>query len=113
MTTQAILSGFLALLIGIVVYLSAKLGKKTAQLEAAKRKKRKKKRKRPMLKKSLMLFTVCLLTMLVGSCKSYQTSNASVCQIPFDYGDKGVNDTNARGLLIYYCLCKDETPCKK
>lgn len=41
MTTQAILSGFLALLIGIVVYLSAKLGKKTAQLEAAKEKEKK------------------------------------------------------------------------
>ena len=38
MTTQAILSGFLALLIGIVVYLANKLGKKTAQLEAVKEK---------------------------------------------------------------------------
>lgn len=36
MTTQAVLSGFLAILIGLVAYLANKLGKKSAQLEAAK-----------------------------------------------------------------------------
>ena len=36
MTTQAVLSGFLAILIGLVTYLAHKLGKKSAQLEAAK-----------------------------------------------------------------------------
>lgn len=36
MTTQAVLSGFLAILIGLVAYLANKLGKKSAQLEAIK-----------------------------------------------------------------------------
>lgn len=36
MTTQAVLSGFLAILIGLIVYLANKLGKKSAQLEAVK-----------------------------------------------------------------------------
>lgn len=41
MTTQAILSGFIALLVGIVVWLANKLGKKTAQLDAIKEKEKK------------------------------------------------------------------------
>ena len=36
MAIQAILSGFIALLIGLVAYLANKLGKKSAQLEAIK-----------------------------------------------------------------------------
>ena len=41
MTTQAVLSGFLAVLIGLVAYLANRLGKKSAQLEAAKEEKKK------------------------------------------------------------------------
>ena len=41
MATQAILSGFIALLIGLVAYLANKLGKKSAQLEAIKEEQRK------------------------------------------------------------------------
>lgn len=41
MTTQAVLSGFLAILIGLVAYLSHKLGKKSAQLEAVKKEQKK------------------------------------------------------------------------
>lgn len=49
--------------------------------------------------------------MLLSGCKTYQASNASACVIPFDYGDTGVNDKNARALLIHYCICKDERAC--
>lgn len=49
--------------------------------------------------------------MLVIGCKTYQTSNNSACIIPFDYSDEGVNDENARALLIHYCLCKDPKAC--
>lgn len=41
MTTQAILSGFIAFLVGIVVWLANKLGKRTAQLDAIKEKEKK------------------------------------------------------------------------
>ena len=41
MAIQAILSGFIALLIGLVAYLANKLGKKSAQLEAIKKEQRK------------------------------------------------------------------------
>lgn len=41
MAIQAILSGFIALLIGLVAYLANKLGKKSAQLEAIKEEQRK------------------------------------------------------------------------
>jgi len=41
MTTQAVLSGFLAVLIGLVAYLANRLGKKSAQLDAAKEEKKK------------------------------------------------------------------------
>ena len=45
-------------------------------------------------------------------CARLQVSNASTCAIPFDYSDEGVNEQNARGLLIHYCLCKDENLCE-
>ena len=41
MAIKAILSGFIALLIGLVAYLANKLGKKSAQLEAIKEDQRK------------------------------------------------------------------------
>lgn len=51
--------------------------------------------------------------MFLTACQTYpKASNASVCVIPFDYGDTGANATNKRALLLHYCLCKDERACK-
>ncbi len=47
-----------------------------------------------------------------GCTKSLTNSNTSACLIPFDYGDDGVNERNARGLLMHYCLCHDNGACK-
>ena len=66
-----------------------------------------------MLKK---LGIVCLVWMSIGfvvGCTTLQTSSASVCLIPFDYADEGINEQNARALLLYYCLCKNEKACTK
>ena len=50
--------------------------------------------------------------MLGGGCTKLQVSNASACLVPFDYADEGVNEQNARALLMYYCICKDARMCK-
>lgn len=52
-----------------------------------------------------------MMSVAVGCTKSVMVQTDSVCHIPFDYGDEGVNVQNARALLIHYCLCKDEKPC--
>lgn len=57
----------------------------------------------------------CMLLMgmmLGGGCTKLQVSNASACLVPFDYADEGVNEQNARALLMYYCVCKDARMCK-
>ena len=56
-----------------------------------------------------VLFIILLLCL--GGCTTWQASNASACVIPFDYGDEGVNDANAKALLLHYCICKDEKAC--
>ena len=50
MAIHAILSGFIALLIGLVAYLANKLGKKSAQLEAAKAEKDKEEKEKAYAK---------------------------------------------------------------
>lgn len=65
-----------------------------------------------MLKRLWIMSAVCLLMMLGAGCAGFKASNASACVIPFDYGDGGVNDQNAKALLMYYCLCKDEHACR-
>ncbi len=58
---------------------------------------------------------MCMLGLLLtlgAGCANFNASNASACVVPFDYGDEGVNDQNARALLIHYCICKDEKACK-
>lgn len=52
-----------------------------------------------------------MMSAAVGCTKSQMVRTESVCRISFDYGDEGVNDQNARALLIHYCLCKDEKQC--
>ena len=55
------------------------------------------------------------MAMCVGGCVKYQrATNATICEnVHFDYADEGVNDTNARGLLLFYCLCEDNKACEK
>lgn len=65
-----------------------------------------------MLNKLRIMFILCLLMTLGAGCTKLQISNASACLVPFDYGDEGVNDQNAKALLIHYCLCKDENACQ-
>lgn len=50
--------------------------------------------------------------MCAGGCKTLKASNTSACRVAFDYQDPGVNDQNARALLVHYCLCVDERGCK-
>lgn len=50
--------------------------------------------------------------MLGAGCTKLQISNTSACQVPFDYADEGVNEQNARALLMYYCICEDEKACQ-
>mgnify|MGYP007038192295 CR=1 FL=1 len=51
--------------------------------------------------------------LLLAGCASVNHSKDSVCHIPFDYADTGLKSQNVKGLLLYYCLCVDEEPCKK
>ena len=69
-------------------------------------------RNRNVQKGLRIMFMLCLLMTLGAGCTTWQTSNASACLVPFDYGDDGVNDQNARALLIHYCICRDEKACK-
>ena len=46
-----------------------------------------------------------------GGCKTFQASNASACRVGFDYQDPGVNEQNARALLVHYCLCNRASAC--
>lgn len=65
-----------------------------------------------MREKYLITLLICLMMTSVSGCKTFQASNASACKVGFDYKDPGVNDTNARALLVHYCLCVDEKLCK-
>lgn len=59
------------------------------------------------------LIGICLVScVFFAGCKTFQASNASACNVGFDYKDPGVNDTNARALLVHYCLCVDDKLCK-
>lgn len=59
----------------------------------------------------VIMLIISLMMMSLISCKTYQTTNASACLIPFDYKDVGANIQNKRALLIHYCICKDESVC--
>ena len=61
--------------------------------------------------KKLLLLVMLSGVIITAGCTKLQTSNASACVIPFDYGDEGVNAQNARALLVHYCLCKDARAC--
>jgi hypothetical protein len=51
--------------------------------------------------------------LFLAGCASVSHSKGSICHIPFDYADDGLNAQNVKGLLLYYCLCVDEEPCTK
>ena len=55
---------------------------------------------------------ICLLLTCAGGCKTFQASNAAACRVEFDYADPGVNEQNARALLVHYCLCRNAQPCR-
>ena len=44
-------------------------------------------------------------------CKTAPVTNATACEVGFDYKDTGVNERNARALLAHYCICKDKSAC--
>lgn len=49
----------------------------------------------------------------LGCAKYHKATTATVCNsVHFDYADEGVNDTNARALLTFYCICEDEKACE-
>lgn len=52
--------------------------------------------------------------MCVQGCAVYhRATTATICDsVHFDYADEGVNDTNARALLTYYCICEDSKACE-
>lgn len=54
------------------------------------------------------------MTMFGQGCVKFQRgTNAIVCEsVKFDYSDEGVNDTNARAMLTYYCICEDSKACE-
>ncbi len=56
-----------------------------------------------------MLWGGCLLT--ACGINLNKPSNLPACRIAFDYKDTGVNDQNARALLVHYCLCVDAQRC--
>ena len=65
-----------------------------------------------MLKKLLILFIVCLIPLLLASCTKSLLNNNVVCKtVNFDYSDK-FNEHNTKQMLLFYCLCVDEKPCK-
>lgn len=49
----------------------------------------------------------------LGCARFQKVTNATVCEkVDFDYSDTGMNNTNARAMLSFYCLCKDDKVCK-
>lgn len=58
------------------------------------------------------MLLVCLSAMFATGCQTLKASNATACAINFDYKDTGVNDQNARALLVHYCICKDKKACE-
>ena len=59
----------------------------------------------------LKLWLICLGMWCISGCATSVGSNASACQIVFDYRDPGVNERNARALLVHYCLCHNPRIC--
>lgn len=62
--------------------------------------------------KKLLLLVMLSGVIITAGCMKLQTTNASACLIPFDYNDVGVNAQNARALLLYYCICEDQSKCE-
>ena len=58
-----------------------------------------------MRKELLLALIVCLAVLCGNGCKTFRSSNASACRVGFDYADTGVNERNARALLVHYCIC--------
>lgn len=52
------------------------------------------------------------LMMFIVGCKTLTVTNATACEVGFDYKDPNVNEQNARALLTHYCICKDEKLCQ-
>ena len=58
------------------------------------------------------MFAIWPMLMCVSGCETVQITNATACEVGFDYKDKGVNNQNARALLVHYCICHDNKLCK-
>lgn len=49
----------------------------------------------------------------VSGCRTLNVSNATACNVGFDYGDSGVNEQNVDALLAHYCICVDKSFCER
>ncbi len=58
------------------------------------------------------MFISWLWMMCAAGCSTFPASKAPACRVDFDYRDPGVNEQNARALLVHYCLCIDGAPCR-
>ena len=56
---------------------------------------------------------ICLMIPFLTGCVRFQASNATACNVGFDYDDNSVNKQNKKALLVHYCICFDDKLCEK